>query len=93
MPILGALIDRLDLLITNDSGPAHIAYARTTPCVTIFGSGDPARYGPPPGPFAVVIHPSHDVKASTVEDVVAPAESLLTRGTPTSHGKIQNSAF
>lgn len=35
---LGALIANLSLLITNDSGPAHIAYALRTPTVTLFNS-------------------------------------------------------
>lgn len=53
-----AVLKRLSLFITNDTGPAHLAYAMNTPTVTIFGGGDPARYGPlHPGPFRVLIHP------------------------------------
>jgi ADP-heptose:LPS heptosyltransferase len=48
--VLGAVIARLSVLITNDSGPAHIAYALGTPTVTIFGGTDPARWGPPSAP-------------------------------------------
>ena len=47
LPTLGAVIARLGLLITNDSGPAHIAYALDTPSVTIFGGANPRAYGPP----------------------------------------------
>lgn len=55
---LGAVIDRLALLVSNDTGPAHIAYARRTPTVTIFGGADPQRYGPPSGgPFRAIIQP------------------------------------
>jgi ADP-heptose:LPS heptosyltransferase len=43
---LGALIAALDLYVTNDSGPAHLAYAALTPSVTIFGPGDLERWGP-----------------------------------------------
>jgi ADP-heptose:LPS heptosyltransferase len=43
---LAAVIDRLDLYIGNDSGPAHIAAARRTPSVTIFGPVDVERWGP-----------------------------------------------
>ncbi len=54
---LGAVIDRLAVLITNDTGPAHIAYALTTPTITIFGAGNPATNGPlQPGPFRVLAH-------------------------------------
>lgn len=47
LPALGALIDRMAVLLTNDSGPAHIAYALGTPAVTVFGGTDPSRWGPP----------------------------------------------
>lgn len=36
-----ALIGRADLLVTNDTGPRHLAIAQDTPVVTIFGSSDP----------------------------------------------------
>ncbi len=44
---LGAVITRLSVLVTNDTGPAHIAYTLGTPTVTIFGGGSPERNGPP----------------------------------------------
>jgi ADP-heptose:LPS heptosyltransferase len=40
------VISRLDLLITNDSGPMHIAAATKTPLVAIFGPEDPRLFGP-----------------------------------------------
>lgn len=46
MGSLGAVIARLDVLVTNDSGPAHVAYALGTPTVCLFGSTDPAMWGP-----------------------------------------------
>ncbi|MBF0538567.1 MAG: lipopolysaccharide heptosyltransferase II [Nitrospirae bacterium] len=44
---LGACISECDLLVTNDSGPMHIAYSVGTPIVAIFGSTDPDLTGPP----------------------------------------------
>ncbi|MBF0345064.1 MAG: lipopolysaccharide heptosyltransferase II [Nitrospirae bacterium] len=44
---LSACISECDLLVTNDSGPMHIAYSVATPIVAIFGSTDPALTGPP----------------------------------------------
>lgn len=35
---LAALLQRLDLFVTNDSGPAHLAAAVGTRCITIFGA-------------------------------------------------------
>ena len=56
LPELGAVIQRLAVLVTNDTGPAHIAYALKTPTVTIFGGADPQTYAPLlPGPFRPLI--------------------------------------
>ena len=54
---LGGVIARLSLLATNDTGPAHIAYALATPTVTVFGSANPKRYAPlKPGPYRILVH-------------------------------------
>ncbi len=53
----GAVIGEMAILLTNDSGPAHIAYALGTPSVTIFGDTDPARWGPPPLPRHQIVVP------------------------------------
>lgn len=60
LPVLGALIEQMMILLTNDSGPAHIAYSLGTPTVTVFGGTDPARWGPPPEQrFAALTNPVH----------------------------------
>lgn len=41
---LAALISELDLFVSNDTGPAHIADAVDTPSITIFGPADPRRW-------------------------------------------------
>ena len=41
------LVSRADLLVSNDTGPAHLAYTLGTPSVTVFGpSTDKGRWGP-----------------------------------------------
>ena len=41
---LAGLIAQLDLFISNDTGPAHIANALDVPSITIFGPADPRRW-------------------------------------------------
>jgi len=43
---LSALLERVDLLVTNDSGPMHIAAALGTPVVALFGPTNPGLTGP-----------------------------------------------
>lgn len=50
-----AMIDTVDLFITNDSGPMHLAAALDTPQIALFGSTDEVATGPF-SPRARVIH-------------------------------------
>jgi ADP-heptose:LPS heptosyltransferase len=43
---VAAVIERLDLFVTGDTGPMHLAHAVGTPIVAVFGPSDPARYAP-----------------------------------------------
>jgi heptosyltransferase II len=44
---LTAALARVQLLVTNDTGPAHLATAVGTPVLTLFGPTSPVRWGPP----------------------------------------------
>ncbi len=46
VPILIALLERTDSMISVDTGPAHVAAAVGCPVVTLFADADPARYRP-----------------------------------------------
>jgi len=43
---LAAVLSRLDVLVTGDTGPMHLAAAVSTPVVALFGPADPRRFGP-----------------------------------------------
>lgn len=43
---LAALLERLSVFVTGDTGPMHLAGAVGTPLVAIFGPSDPRRWGP-----------------------------------------------
>ena len=43
---LAAILQKVDLLVTTDSGPMHIAAAMETPCVALYGPTHPGLQGP-----------------------------------------------
>ena len=89
---LSALLERAHLLVTNDTGPMHLASAVECPVVAIFGPGNPYRYGPI-GTKAGVVHDNMEcfpcrlegrcrkgfvcLNNVTVEDVLKAARLLL----------------
>jgi len=89
-----AVLQHLDLLISNDSGLMHAAAALWTPVVAIFGSTDPFATGPftpfasvlwqrpPCGPCLQRTCPEGHYRCLdliTVAEVIAQAEYWLTR--------------
>lgn len=44
--VFSALMKRLSLFITNDTGPMHVAFASLTPTVALFSPTDPMLCGP-----------------------------------------------
>ena len=77
-----AILKFARLVVSNDTGPGHIAAALGTPLVMIFGRSNPARVAPYGRKNCVVAvepydrglcinspDPKHDIKAVTVDDV------------------------
>lgn len=46
LPTLAALLDRAVIVVSNDTGPVHIASSLGTPVLGLYGPNTPALYGP-----------------------------------------------
>lgn len=46
LPALAVLLSRCQLVVSNDSGPVHLAQAVGVPVVSVFGPTSPDRWGP-----------------------------------------------
>lgn len=51
---LAALIAHASVLVSVDTGAAHLASAYGTPSTIVFGPAPPEEWGPPPGPHVVL---------------------------------------
>jgi len=74
-----ALVVRASVVVSNDTGPAHLAYALRTPSATLFGpSTDAGRWGPLAGERHAVIV-GDPISSIPVEDVLRGVEALAAR--------------
>ena len=75
---LGGFIRELDLLVTVDSGPMHVAAAVGTPTVAVFGPTDPIKTGPY-GKNHLVIKQGENLANLPVAPVLSAALQALGR--------------
>ncbi len=87
-----AVIEKMHVFITNDTGPMHIAFALGTPTIALFSPTDPRLCGPYNAESSAVIakptvcspcigkncQKSFCMEQITVGEVLEKAESLLT---------------
>lgn len=74
-----ALLTQCDMLLSNDSGPMHVAAAVGVPVVAVFRTGNPRAYGPR-GLHHVVIGDGAPRGCTTevpLDDVLSAADSSL----------------
>ena len=91
---LGALFERSDLVIANDTGPMHVAVSMKAPTIALFGPTSPAITGPyGKGNYRVISRhdecdiPCYDfsckdnrcMAAIKVDDVLKEAAELLKK--------------
>jgi ADP-heptose:LPS heptosyltransferase len=76
---LGGLLRAMDLLVTVDSGPMHMAAALGTPVVAVFGPTHPERTGPF-GDGHVVVKQGDDLSALAAGPVITAALRQVKKG-------------
>jgi ADP-heptose:LPS heptosyltransferase len=89
---LASLVAHARLVVSADTGAAHLASAYGTPSVVIFGPAPVAEWGPPPGPHLVLTDasvrrgdafadsPDPALLAVSADDVLAAAAELAVAG-------------
>ena len=91
IPQLVALLAQAAMVVSNETGPGHIAVAQNTPSVLIFGPTNPAWVGPYKQPEACVAiephqrgkairsrKPAHRIEQITVQTVMDAVRRRLT---------------
>ena len=76
-PEIAALIDSVDLLVSNDTGPMHIGPALGVPTIGIFAGGSPHHYRPAGGLDRCV--QGNSMEEIEVEAVTAAMEEIWKR--------------
>lgn len=77
LPQLEALLARSRLLVTNDTGPMHLAAALGTPTLALFGSTDPSVCGPRGAGPATVLYEKVECAPCYLEHCPVPGHPCL----------------
>ncbi len=86
---LPSLLERMSCVVSNDSGPMHLAAALGVPLVALFGPTDPERFGPYPRDEARqrVLSSPDGLLASIDVAAVVPAVKAVIESVPAGTGK------
>jgi heptosyltransferase-2 len=75
LPGLFSLVAGLDLLITNDTGPMHVAAVVGTPTVSLFGPNLPVRFAPRTPGSVALFHGDEENPIINVHEGKIPARA------------------
>lgn len=74
-----AVIDKIDLFITNDTGIMHVAGATSTPVISLFGSTNPYQWSPLNKDKFFIWSRTGDINDIKIEEVYKLAVEILNR--------------
>jgi ADP-heptose:LPS heptosyltransferase len=74
---VAAIIDNLDLMITNDTGVMHVAAATRVPVLSLFGPTDPIQWAPLRKSDRYILGLNGDINSISVDKVFYTALKML----------------
>jgi len=74
---VAAIIDRLLMHVTNDTGVMHVAGATSTHVLSLFGSSDPQQWAPRSQRHRYLAARNHDISSISEEEVFHAAMEML----------------
>jgi ADP-heptose:LPS heptosyltransferase len=74
---IAAIIDKLDLFITNATDIMHIAASTKCPVISLFGHTDPLQWAPLSEPNKYIRGKNNDIKNISIEEVLAEVYNIL----------------
>jgi ADP-heptose:LPS heptosyltransferase len=77
---VAAIIDRLSLYVTNDTGVMHVAGATSTRVLSLFGPSDPYQWAPKSQRHRFLLSQNREMNSMTEEEAYAAAIEMLRGG-------------
>ena len=78
VPFVAAILKRMDLVITNDTGIMHLAAASGAPTLSLFGPTDPLQWAPLGKNHRFILGINSNVRTIPVEKVMHLARKMLS---------------
>lgn len=76
--LVAAIVNELNLFITNDTGIMHVAAATSAPTLSLFGPTDPLQWAPKGTKNRYIYAESKNVEDITVQQVFDAAKAMLS---------------
>ena len=75
--VVAAIINKLSVFITNDTGVMHLAAATDTPVISLFGPTDPLQWAPQRSKDKYLVGENGDVCNISVNDVYLAIKNII----------------